>query len=53
MKLLKQLYAIHSPSGNEKKMRKFLKEWIKNNVPGATYTTDALTTAHIVTTKRV
>ena len=42
MKLLKQLYEIHSPSGNEKKMRKFLKDWIKNNVPGATYTTDAM-----------
>ena len=42
MKLLKQLYEIHSPSGNEKKMRKFLKEWIKNNVPGATFTVDAM-----------
>ena len=42
MELLKQLYAIHSPSGNEKKMRKFLKDWIKNNVPGATFTVDAM-----------
>jgi hypothetical protein len=25
--LLKQLYAIHSPSGNEKKMRKFVKKY--------------------------
>lgn len=42
MELLKQLYSIHSPSGNEKQMRKFLKDWIKINVPGATYTTDAM-----------
>lgn len=42
MELLKQLYEIHSPSGNEKQMKRFLKDWIKNNVPGATYTTDAI-----------
>jgi len=42
MKLLKQLYEIHSPSGNEKKMRKFLKDWIKNNVPSASFTVDAM-----------
>ena len=42
MELLKQLYSIHSPSGNEKKMRKFLKGWIKDNIPGATFTVDAM-----------
>ena len=42
MELLKQLYEIHSPSGNEKKMRKFLKGWIKDNIPGATFTVDAM-----------
>lgn len=42
MELLKQLYSIHSPSGNEKKMRKFLKDWIRRNAPGATYTVDAI-----------
>ena len=42
MELLKQLYSIHSPSGKEKKMRKFLKDWIKTNVPEATCTTDAI-----------
>lgn len=42
MRLLKQLYEIHSPSGNEKKMRKFLKDWIRNNVPDATYSVDAM-----------
>ena len=42
MELLKQLYEIHSPSGNEKKMRKFLKDWIRRNVPEASFTTDAI-----------
>ena len=42
MELLKQLYSIHSPSGNEKKMRKFLKDWIRRNAPGAIYTVDAI-----------
>ena len=42
MELLKQLYKIHSLSGAEKKMRKFLKDWIKTNVPEATYTVDAM-----------
>lgn len=42
MKLLKQLFAIHSPSGNEKKMRRFIIWWIKSNVPGATIVTDQI-----------
>jgi len=40
MELLKQLYAIHSPSGAEKKMRHFLKTWIRRNVPEARYSVD-------------
>lgn len=40
MELLKQLYKIYSPSRGEKKMRKFLKDWIRKNVPEATYTVD-------------
>ena len=35
MKLLKQLYEIYSPSRNEKRMKKFLKYWISDNIPGA------------------
>ena len=31
--LLRQLYCIHSPSRNEKKMRKFIKDYIKRNIP--------------------
>ena len=40
MDLLKQLYKIHSPSGSEKKLRKFLKDWIRRNVPDARYEVD-------------
>jgi len=35
MKLLKRLYSIHSKSGKEQKMIKFLLWWIKTNIPGA------------------
>lgn len=41
MQLLKQLYEIYSPSKGEKKMRKFIRWWILNNIKGATVTTDA------------
>ena len=34
MKLLKKLYQIHSESGHEKKIRKFIRWWINNNVDG-------------------
>lgn len=33
MKLLKELYKIYSPSGKEKRMRKFIVKWIKENCP--------------------
>lgn len=35
MELLKKLYTIHSMSGREKKMRKFIKRWVVQNVPEA------------------
>ena len=42
MKLLKELFKIYSPSGNEKKMRRFIRYWIRANVPEATITTDEI-----------
>lgn len=36
MELLKNLYSIHSMSGHENAMRKFIKNYVKENVPGAT-----------------
>ncbi len=38
--LLKQLFCIHSKSGKEGKIRKFIWNWIKQNVPGTTITCD-------------
>lgn len=34
MKLLKQLYEIYSPSGSEKRLKKFIKYYINEHVPG-------------------
>ena len=38
--LLKQLFCIHSKSGKEGKIRKFIWNWVKQNVPEATITCD-------------
>ena len=40
MELLKTLYSIYSPSTGEKKMRRFIKRWIMNNVSNTQITTD-------------
>jgi hypothetical protein len=42
MELLKQLYRISSPSGKEKKMRKFIKDWVNRNVADAVVEWDKL-----------
>lgn len=38
--LLKALYCVFSPSNGEKKMRRFIKRHIKNNIPEAVVTQD-------------
>lgn len=35
MELLNKLYSIHSMSGQEGAMRKFIKKYVKDNIPGA------------------
>lgn len=35
MELLKSLYEIHSPSNGEKKMKRFIRRWVNENVPDA------------------
>ena len=47
MKLLKELFKIYSPSGNETKMRKFIKWWVRNNIPEATIKTDQTGNIHV------
>ena len=42
LQLLKQLYKIHSPSGSEKKLRKFIQDWIRRNVADAEMEQDAI-----------
>lgn len=51
MKLLKELFCIFSPSRNEKKMKRYIKWWIKTNVPEATIKTDQI--GNIYVTKGV
>lgn len=40
MELLKELYKISSPSGNERKMKKFIKDWCKRNIEDYVLQTD-------------
>ena len=35
MKLLKDLYEIYAPSNGEKKIKKFIKNWVSDNIPDA------------------
>ena len=51
MKLLRELYAIHSESGHEKKMRKYIRKWIYANVEDVVMTTDS--TGNLLVTKGV
>lgn len=48
MKLLKELYKIFSPSGNEKSMRRFIKRWVLSNCPGAIVYTDTAGNLYVV-----
>lgn len=49
--LLKNLYCIHSKSGSEKRIRRFIKKWLKANVPEAVVTQD--NTGNLYITKGV
>ena len=49
--LLKDLYCIHSKSGSEKRIRRFIKKWLKANVPEAVVTQD--NTGNLYITKGV
>ena len=40
MNLLKKLYEIHSPSRNERVMKKFIKGYVKKHIPGVTFRSD-------------
>ena len=40
MELLKQLYKIHSPSGNERVMKKFIRKYVRKHIPDVKIETD-------------
>lgn len=47
MQLLKQLYAIHAPTGNEWSMIQFVREYVKCHIPEATLLMDRLGNLYI------
>ena len=40
MELLKQLYKIHSPSGNERVMKNFIRKYVRQHIPDVKIETD-------------
>lgn len=48
MELLKQLYKIHSPSGNERTMKKFIRRCVRKHIPGAKIETDKTGNLYII-----
>lgn len=48
MNLLKTLYEIHSPSGNEKAMKKFIKGYVKEHIPGVTIKHDHVGNLYLI-----
>lgn len=48
MELLYELYKVFSPSRKEKKMRKFIKDYIRRNIKDATYTVDKAGNLYVV-----
>lgn len=40
MELLKQLYKLHSPSGNERAMKRFIRKYIRKHIPDTEIRTD-------------
>ena len=48
MELLKQLYEIHSPSGSEKKMKRFVKSYIREVCPDAEISHDNAGNVYVV-----
>ncbi len=48
MKLLKQLYEIHSLSGQEKRLRSFIEYYIKENIPDAHFSVDETGSLYVI-----
>ena len=48
MELLKQLYKIHSPSGNERAMKNFIRRYVRKHIPGAKTRMDKIGNLYII-----
>ena len=48
MELLRQLYKVHSPSGNEKAMKRFVRKYIKRHIPDVKIRTDRKGNLYII-----
>ena len=48
MELLKQLYKIHSPSGNERVMKKFVRKYVKRYIPDTILKSDRKGNLYII-----
>lgn len=48
MDLLKKMYEIHSKSGREKKLKRFVRKWIAENVPTAKMSNDSSGNIYVV-----
>lgn len=48
MELLKRLYKIHSPSGNERAMKRFIRKYVKRNIPDVKVETDKMGNLYII-----
>ena len=48
MELLKQLYKFHSPSGNERAMKKFVRRHVRKYIPGAKIGMDKIGNLYII-----
>ena len=48
MELLKKMYEIHSMSGREKKLKRFVRKWISANIPDAKMSNDNLGNIYVV-----
>lgn len=48
MELLKKMYEIHSKSGREKKLKRFIRKWIAENVPNIKMSNDSKGNIYVV-----
>ena len=48
MELLRQLYKVHSLSGNEKAMKKFVRKYIRRHIPDVKIRTDRKGNLYII-----